>query len=467
MILPQAFWDAFESGKYPQTFCDTIFYLIEDFAKHLEGLGYTFSIYREEYAINFFAIQGAFHISIFSTRESHPLLGIINYQLGRKKQEMCYYEKRMTENPDALSLLRKISIQLTSKGLEIDERSIKGGSLPFQRPIKTMICSVKWRELIETEPEFTPKERAEQIAVDVELDPITVAGYASSSTDPVVKSEAIQVMKLLGEAKRDITRKWRKLKDTAPNLSPLERVEQIATGEKLDPMTIAWYGSVSIDPEIRSEAYLLYKQLGEAKRDITGKWQELMENDPHLTPQDRAERIATHEGVDIMTVASYGRFSVDPAVKSEAIHLFKRLGAAKHDITMKWRKLKDNTPSLSPRERAEKIAADIELDPLTVAGHGRASLDLEIRSEAHKAYKQLFESKLGITERWRELKAKKPHLVPEEIAQQIAIDLKVDSITIGGYGRASPDPEVKSEAHIADYRLRKLGQVNVANETSD
>ncbi len=449
-ILPQEFWQAFEQGIYPPSNQDTLSYHIDDYAKLIKRLGYAHSIYSYEYEINIIAVRGIFFISIFSISNKSRLIGIIDFNQGRKKHEVCYSAKRIDNHPIVTSLLNKLSDELIHKGLKIDERVSGNYTLPFHIPLKSLVCTLQWKQLITNEPNLTPEDRAEIIAKKLKVNPITLAkSYGTYSTDKAVKKEAFVASNHLLDSKYNLTEQWRELLVSAPELTAKERAEYLATKTDLDPVTVAAYLKYSIDDKVRPEANLAFTVLLEAKHDITSQWLELLTEASDLDPRERAEIIATRQGINPVTIAGYGRVSKNKKVKNEAHKAFNNLLDSKHEITEQWRELISSSLELSPKERAESIASKLKIKPSTVASYGKSSLNKKVRNEASQAYSMIMETKHNITSEWLELITNKPALTPTQRAEVIATKKGLDPVTVATYGRASPNPKVKSEAFKA------------------
>lgn len=114
------------------------------------------------------------------------------------------------------------------------------------------------RKLIQQKPELLPNERAELIASQLQMEAVSAAAYGRSSEDPEVKSEALKSYSILIEAKYDLTAKWRKLLDEKSVQTPLERIKSLSSNLGVKPITVAGYGRVSSDPEVKKEAFQLY-----------------------------------------------------------------------------------------------------------------------------------------------------------------------------------------------------------------
>ena len=304
----------------------------------------------------------------------------------------------------------------------------------------------RWRDLIEGHPELAPTERATQIAADLEIDPVTVASYGIASDDKEVKSEAVKAVQILLSAKHDITNRWRDLKVAEPSLTPRGIAESIAEKINRDPVLVAGYGRVSEDDTVKYEAIIAYKTILESRHEITSKWRELLIKEPQLTSQAKAIHIASNLNIDAITVAGYGRVSNDSDVKHEAQVALITLAAEKHDLINKWRELRDRDPNMTPREQVERLATELNLKPVSVARYGKSLQDADIRRDASLVFGKLMEEKYNITSQWRNLIVENPGLKPVERAERIASNQNVNPITIAGHGRFSPDERVKGEA---------------------
>ena len=96
-------------------------------------------------------------------------------------------------------------------------------------------------------------------------------------------------------------------------------------------------------------------------------------------------------------------------------------------------------PQLSPQERAEHLAAELGINPTSVASYGRSSTDKKVKYEANKAFNCIYESRYEITQRWRKLMKTSPHFSPQERAEHISFEIGIKPITVTRYGQNSPD----------------------------
>lgn len=454
-LLPQTFWLAFERGIYPPSLSDRISYHVDNHAKLIEGLGFAHSLYLYGYEINFFVIEGVFFVSIFSLEPKSRLLGVIDYNLRRKKHEMCYLERWIDAHPVAASLLDKLRDELQARGIDLEARVSKGWVLPFIRPLKIIICSVRWNFLITHEPGLSLRDRAECVASDLQVGAVTAATYGNSSTFTAVRQEANKAYKVIMESRYEITSKWQAIKAKAPQTPPQDCAEQIGLELGIDPITVAGYAKYSPDKMVKSEAIKAYNILLEEKHEITGAWDKCIQDAPDLTPTEHVEQLSLDLEMAPLTIANLGRFSKNKRVRSEANQAFMSLRDTRLNLTPKWRALLASHPNLTPKERVDYLSVELQVSSVTVAGCGKHSPDKAVRSDAHKAYKMVLESNHEITRQWLELIDAQPDLAPHERAERIAAELGLDPLTVASYGTSSPNDKVKSEAYHAFYTLYK------------
>lgn len=241
---------------------------------------------------------------------------------------------------------------------------------------------------------------------------------------------------------------WRSLLTTRPNLKPEERAEIISKIVDMHPNSVASYARNDLDKDTRSDASKSYQILSEVKYNITERWLKLKQKD--FSPVDIAKTIAEEFKISPLTVALYGKVSKDKIVRSESLKVIPIMLDSRYNITDKWRHLINSKSKKSPKEKAELIAQDLNLNPISVASYANYSEDVEVRREAKKSYNILCDLKHNITEKWSNLINKFP---PEEIAKIIALNLNLNPQTVAQYGKYSKEPEIKNEASKACANL--------------
>jgi len=459
-ILPVGFWNAFKQGVYyPEIRLDVAFH-IEDYAEILEGLGYTRTVYRSNYVINIIAIKDAFFISLHSKGPDSKELGIINYNScptkHGKKHELKYIESFMNfEHPIGLMLLNKIRRELFNNHIEVDDNPILSGTLPFKKPIKTIIITAKWIELKRGNPNQPLPEIAEQIALLIGLDPISVGFYGGNSPLKSVRTDTAKASFKLLEQMHDITNLWLEYLDKYPAFLPSEIAEKISLRTNLDPISVVGYGKFSEILLVKSQATIAFTPLMEQKHNITSKWLDLKIEIPSISSEEIVENLALDLDLSPISVAGYGRGSKDPSIRYESSKIYNGIMEKNLNITDLWIQIKVSNPNLSTEEIARKVAMKTGKSSITIASYGRSSHNKSVKSDATNAYKKLMMEKLQITVKWVKFRNSNPRLAPVQIAIRIAQLLDKSPISIASYGICSDNEIVKEEAAKAEYALRK------------
>jgi L-ribulose-5-phosphate 3-epimerase UlaE len=306
--------------------------------------------------------------------------------------------------------------------------------------------TLKWVNLIKMSPTLTPVEKAKAIAKELGIKAITVSGYATRSHDPQVKSEAIKAAAMINDENHQITVKWKYLIVNSPNLTSVERAEKISKKIGIKPITIAGYASKSSDARVKKEANEALTIIAASNYDITGKWRDLILHQLHLEPWEKAKLISKKLNIQPSTVARYARSSNDPRVKSEANSAYGRLMTEKHSLTERWLHLIQTRQDLSSSQKVSILSKDIGLRTLSVCSYGFHSSSRIVKKEANKAYNNIMIEKYDLTNKWKEITKINPSLTPIQKAEEISKIVQISSVSVAGYTRVSPDKKVRVEA---------------------
>lgn len=285
---------------------------------------------------------------------------------------------------------------------------------------------------------------------DLDLDPVTVAYYATCSTDPNIIYDATYSQKILSEAKKDISKKWLQLKVKKPKLQPVEIAKSLSKSLNLDISTILSYARFSSNKEIKNDVNKIHKKVYCDKYDITTEWIKL---DKTLSPSEKAEKIANKLSISAITVAEYARNSENLLVKKEAKIANNRLYDKLYNITKKWKILILTEPNLKSYTKAKKIAKELNKKPSYIAGYARYSNDDEVKKEANEALMILISRKKEIDKKWLDLMNKLPNISPIERATQLSKELNMKPITVANYGSYSYNKQVKTDASLAKIQI--------------
>lgn len=458
MVLPIEFWNAFLKKIYPNTLDYSFSPDIKKFINLIESYGYANNIYDENwnYYVSIIAIKDLCYISVWQQNDFRQLIGTIEYNLRRKKKgkphfEVQYYTRKAKIYSRAFQTLCAIADEISSrknKKYEITPR--KTGSLPYKKTINIIICCIWWDKLILSNLEL--KEKAEEIVhkTNLKLDPVTVAYYATFSTDPKIIYEATYSQKILNEAKKDITQKWIQLKLKKPRLQPVKIAKILANSLNLDISTLISYARFSSNKEIKDDVIKIQKKVFCDKYEITPKWLKL---DQNLSFIEKAEKIADKLSISAITVAEYARNSGNSLVKREAEIATNHLYDKHYNITKKWKKLILTQPHLRPHTRVKIIALELNKKPTYIAGYARYSNDSDVQKEANEAIMVLISKKKKIDDKWMDLINKFPNMSPIERATQLSNDLNMKPITIADYASYSYHKKVKSDASLAKIQI--------------
>ncbi len=463
-ILPDNFWKAFRHGIYPLKTPSNIAFHIEKYAEILKGLGYAQTIYRSNYVINIIAIKGAFFISMHSKGRYSKQIGTINYNPiqfgGGHKQELRYLENLINrEHPIALKLLYKLVKESFDNHIAIDDRPIEIGSLAFEKPIKTITITVKWLEIRMNNSILALDSIAEQIALLVDLDPITVTIYGRDSIVKSVRSDVVHASGILLEKKHDITNLWLEQLNQYPSYQPFEIAEEIGLKLELEPITVVGYARFAENRLVKSQAINSLNPIMEKKHDITYKWLKLKKRNLSITTGQIIETIAFQLNLNPISVAGYARSSDNSSIKGETATVYNILMERRLNITKLWTQIRNLNPGSDIMNPVKEIAKLLGKSQISIASYGRSSFNDIVKSEAIRVYNILMERKYQITEKWLEISKNNLDLNPAEISLKIAQNLKKSPISISNYGISSHNDFVKSEASKAKYALSKLVKI--------
>ncbi len=458
MVLPIEFWNAFLNKLFPKTLDYSFSPDIKKFISLIEGYGYAHNIYDENwnYYISIIAIKDLCYISVWQQNDFRQTIGTIEYNLRRKKKgkshfEVQYYSRKAKIYSKAFQTLCDIANEISSrknKKYEIIPR--KTGGLPYLKTINIIICCIWWEKLITSN--LTLKEKAEEIVLktNLKLDPVTVAYYATCSTDPNVIYEATYSQKIISGAKKEISKKWLQLKVRKPKLQPIEIAESLSKSLKLDISTILSYARFSSNKEIKNDVNKIHKKVYCDKYDLTTEWIKL---DKTLSPSEKAEKIANKLSISAISVAEYARNSENSLVRKEAKIANNRLYDKLYNITKKWKILILTQPNLKSYTKAKKIAMGLNKNPSYIAGYARYSNDTEVKKEANEALMVLISKKKKIDDKWIDLIIKFPNISPIERATHLSKDLSMKPITVANYGSYSYNKQVKTDASLAKIQI--------------
>lgn len=524
-ILPKAFWSAFLKGVYLEYHTGIIAFNLESYADLLEGIGYTVTLYGSDYGkdwdffINAVCVKGIALISLHSIAQPDRLIGSIEINPRRKfKKEkrllLSYFRKKVKKLPEALAILRELGREIfTNTNIELKEIERENGTLQFTQLLKIITSSAIWKNLICENSHLILKERAEHIGNALGIDPISVSIYGRYSLEKDVRYEANKVSRPLLNEKSGITELWQKLTIKNPKLLPEEKAEIIGDETNLEPATVANYAKGSTDTNVKREGFKASKKIQLEKFDLTKSWRELLDNNPHWTPRERAVEAAKDLSIGPLTAASYCKESLDKLVKKDSIVAYNIIVDEKYELTNKWALLINSQPDLNPLEHARILAKQLKLsigyismvgaysrnqkvlressvaaklngvekhniterweylivnnpeigyverailigeatgiDGISAAGYATYSSNQLVKKEANLALKSIAENKKGITSQWKEIHARYPKLIPKEIIHKIARQSNIEPTTVATYGRSSSDKLVKTQCNQA------------------
>jgi len=486
-ILSKDFWKAFYEGIYPKEIKGMIAEPIEMYGRLLnlldndkEGIGYAETIVKYNFIINILAIKEIFFISIHNL-EDFSIIATINYNPYRKINrntacDKCYYSKKISENPEAAIILNKITRELfNEKKIELYDKPRITGDIPFERPIKIIICSAKWLELvknnIKNNIELDLRGIAEELAAipKLGLEPITVAEYATYSSNTDIRYQAYKAMSIMIETVHDISKRINKLRSIKPALSFRQIIYQIAEEDKIRPTSIASFGRSSKDPFVKKESIKIYHKLKAVDLEIEKRIIEIKKEKPNLPYIKIIKQIAKEKGKSPAYIAKLATSLENPEIRSKASKALLEICGDISQITERINEIKRKNPNLSFRQMAESVAREKNIKMLSVASYGSYSEDLLIRKESKKLRLNLSNSryKKEIVQIWLKVKQDDNNIDdPSQIAIQISKYLKnykninLSPTRIAFIGGFSNNAIIKKDANKA-YNILRLKNKNL------
>ncbi len=449
-LLPVAFWDALNWGRYPRKSSETPPYRVEDLAPAFKGVGYFDSVDVYGFVLIVVAIKNACYVGIHFSGEEGALIGAIEYHPARRRRFLKYLDYRALSFPLGLDLLRKVRVELEGKGVLLHEIRRKTGALPLRGAIKYLGAVTRWEYLTTTSPHLPPDEKAKVIAPDLDLDPITVANYASFSEINDVKTEVHLAARVLEIQLHDLTTKWQALLAAQPSLLPENRVKLLGDATNLDPTTVAMLGGASENPEVRRDANRARTIVYDEKQGITDAWRGLIQSRPELSPLDRAKIVAAPRHLSPGTVAVAAQSSKDRQVAREARVAGHEFGAASYEVTSRWVRVRQAQPTLSSYCIAEGIAKTLGIAITTLCAYGRRSADKSVRREAERASRDSNDHAYNISPQWKASFLEHPDWTPAQRVAFLARECNLQPSSIINVGRYSPDARIVRDAREAE-----------------
>ncbi|MHA2180437.1 MAG: hypothetical protein ACXAAH_03330 [Promethearchaeota archaeon] len=453
LILSENFWNAFLYDRYLSFIPGIIDYRIENYAYMIQGTGFVESKYFGDYVINIVAIKDLFLISLHvitkQNMDKRPV--VIHYDRKRRKSEMCHHTAYTDKFPKALSLMNQIRVELFNKGIEIKVKDRRHSGLPFHGPLRSIVCSSIWRDMINTKSKLLPRLKAEYLSnlLKEKTSPLTVCGKSTYSPYKVVRIEAREALGNFLEEIHEISKRWNRIKRKDPNIAPEIIANLISLECGIAPNTVASYASLSKDDLVKKEGNLANRILSESLHNITQHWNELKQKYPHYTIKQIVEKIAEIEFINPITVIIYGRTSNCIEVRRACEKIQGKLLNSKHNISQYWIELRKAHPTWSPIKIARALSRRLKLGKITVASYALFSENKQVKLEARKAFGVFLLKKYNIE--WYWIKAlKDTHKIPiEEISIKISLKINISPISIANFAKHSKIRAIKSNAYKA------------------
>lgn len=303
-----------------------------------------------------------------------------DYNQKSRKCDITFHQNNILKNKYLQELLISIENEIKIKNICLKRNPIIKGRLAFQKPIKTLICSVLLQKYYKNK--INIKKAIKIISRKLSLNPISVASYSIRSPIPEIVKKMNKEFKMNIEMKHQITEKWLELKRNNTNLSGEDIIEEIANKKKLKPITIASYARSSEDNMIKLQAIRIYGKLQEHKHNITKEWSLIQEEKSELTPTQIIAKLSKIKNLSKSTVASIARFSNNNDIKIISNKIYLNLMCKKHNITEEWLEYDD-----IPYIKAYKIGSKKKLKPISVLFYAISSENFKVRFESLKAYK--------------------------------------------------------------------------------
>ena len=313
-----------------------------------------------------------------------------------------------------------------------------------------------WQNLAKKNPNLLPEEKATILGSETGLQPSTVANYAKASIDKIIRNEGRIASKKIEIIKFDLTNKWKKLLDKYPQWTPKKRAEEIAKNISIGPITATTYLKESANKVVKKNSILAYYMLVDDKHGITNKWSLLMKSHPNFSPLEHVKIIADELELSTGYISLVGTYSTDQQVSKESNVAAKLNGVEKHNITERWMTLIIDRPKIGYTKRAILIGKAVNIDEITVAGYATYSSNPLVKKEANLALKTIAENKKGITNLWLEILKKYPKLTSKEIVQKIALKLNIEPTTTATYGKASSNKMIKNQCNKVFSELSSI-----------
>ncbi len=492
-ILFPAVWEAFEKGKYPSNseydeFLNKISFHIEKFGKLLyrgqQGRGFACSIYKLNCIINVIAIKNAIYISIHKKGYERPIGAIIFYPCDGKlhnRKEMQYLEVRtQKENREAMLLLNIMRREMFERGVSIKEKKIMGGHLSFETPIKIIMTSILWRELINFNSiikiydilgfdfneallnEFYLEKKAELISKLIDGRPSTIAGgYGMYSLDPSVKKEANKSYMIIKATERDVFNLAEEYSLEFLENHPMKLIKDIAKETGLKPSVVGSYLKYSKNKKLSKLGSYMANKLLDEEHGISPMWRALIEDEPDINYVERVYIIAKEKKLSPISIITYAKSSDDELVRSEASILYNVFREIDFDITSQILDVQESNPSFSFEEIIKQISKNTGKNKMALLMYAKLSLNPQIKKNANLLVNRFYEKKYRITFTWNYIKANKPEVMPLDIAVEIAEIRKISIKRAVDLALCSKDSSVVYDGNIALSQMRKKGVFSI------
>ncbi len=449
-ILPKEFFNVISRGIYLDEKSPSFSFVFEQLFHFNDDVKcYIYSKLRSNYLINIIGVKDCFYISLHSSDYKLRLLGCLDYNPQRKRHYLEYFEAgTMRDNPIAMMLLNKIKRELLPF-CEMEDKPKQAGKLPFEQPVKIIAISALWNKYIKEKSDLPVIKKAEEIALHVNLGPVTVCKYAKKSVFPRVRAEGGKGFNRVIDHMYNITKLWDELIKANPDLDVNKRVEEIAKQIGKDPRAIACYARDSLIKPVRIEAATFVNRSLDETHKLTELWKELEGKENYTDWLKLIKEISRRTGLSESTIVSSLQCSLDKDVKSKVIKASPLIFDQRHGITKNWITLEKKLPRLTPDEIVEKISENSSLSPSSVIRVAKSSTNKLIRKKAHKASREYDDKKYKITERWLRAKIENPILNPYEIAKILEEKTLLKSTRICHIAKASDNKIVRKEANIA------------------
>lgn len=380
MILSKKFWGSLENREFKSKFNVGTFFRFLNIGE-VKGYFYLETIIKKGFEIIILSITNAFFIGI---HRKNRLLVSFEFNLKRNKENISYYQNYLINNRDLRDIVEFIDTELKQMDIYLKHNRLKRGRIPFQKPIKILLCTILWAKYTEQDNSIEFENLLSFISEDLCLDPLSVALYGMKSPDLDIASEANKIYKLLYEKRLEITKQWQRLKKERYELSAMEVITAIAKKKKISPATVASSARYSTDRIIRLNAIRVYGEIQEKKHNITPDLLKLRKEYPQLTSIKIIKKLAKLKKLNPSTIAALCRYSTDMETRIESTALYLNLMMERHKIIERWLAIRAD-----PFEKAPIIAKELKIKPISVLFYAILSEEKIVQDECLLAYKTL------------------------------------------------------------------------------